>query len=322
MKRFDVFNGDADGICALHQLRLAEPAETELVTGVKRDIALLQRVAAGPGDCVTVLDVSLDTNRDALSRLLAAGARVTYFDHHFAGEIPASDGLEAHIDPSADVCTGVLVDRHLGGRFRAWAIVAAFGDGLRDVGQRLVREVGLSESDGELLARLGECLNYNAYGESVGDLWFDPAALYRSLSGYVDPLAFARESDVFARLEAGYRADMGHAEGLLPLQETPSGTVVVMPDLPWARRVSGVFANNLASRYRARAHAILTAKSEGGYLVSVRAPKDRPVGADALCRGFATGGGRKAAAGINHLPESELVRFLEEFQSAPWGASN
>jgi len=38
MKYIDVFNGDADGICALHQLRLAEPVESTLVTGVKRDI--------------------------------------------------------------------------------------------------------------------------------------------------------------------------------------------------------------------------------------------------------------------------------------------
>ena len=49
MTRFDVFNGDADGLCALQQLRLAQPRETPLVTGVKRDIALLGRVRA-PGD--------------------------------------------------------------------------------------------------------------------------------------------------------------------------------------------------------------------------------------------------------------------------------
>ena len=48
-RRIDVFNGDADGICALHQLRLAAPADSELVTGVKRDIALLERVAARLG---------------------------------------------------------------------------------------------------------------------------------------------------------------------------------------------------------------------------------------------------------------------------------
>ena len=31
MTRFDVFNGDADGICALLQLRLANPLDTVLV---------------------------------------------------------------------------------------------------------------------------------------------------------------------------------------------------------------------------------------------------------------------------------------------------
>jgi len=44
MKVYDVFNGDADGICALIQLRLANPSESTLVTGVKRDIALARQV--------------------------------------------------------------------------------------------------------------------------------------------------------------------------------------------------------------------------------------------------------------------------------------
>jgi hypothetical protein len=43
MRRIDVFNGDADGLCALHQLRLAEPVQSELVTGVKRDIKQIVR---------------------------------------------------------------------------------------------------------------------------------------------------------------------------------------------------------------------------------------------------------------------------------------
>lgn len=321
MRQIDIFNGDADGICALHQLRMAEPADSELVTGVKRDIQLLGRVRAGAGDRLTVLDISLDSNRADLMRVINAGAQVTWFDHHFAGDLPGAGALTAHIDTSADVCTSLLVDRHLGGRFRAWAVAAAFGDGLREVGQRLAGEAGLSADDTQLLARLGEYLNYNAYGETVADLWFDPAALYRSLEGHADPVAFARESEVFGRLEAGYREDMAQAEGLRPLHESDSGAVLVLPDQPWARRVSGVFANGLASRHRARAHAILTAKAEGGYLVSIRAPKDRPSGADALCRKFPTGGGRKAAAGINHLPEEELSRFLQEFQATPWGTA-
>ena len=40
---YDIFNGDADGIIALLQLRLADPIGAELVTGVKRDIKLVEK---------------------------------------------------------------------------------------------------------------------------------------------------------------------------------------------------------------------------------------------------------------------------------------
>src|SRR5262245_44228720 len=119
MARIYVFNGDADGLCALQQLRLAAPppaaGSEALVTGVKRDIALLERVAGSGGDECTVLDVSLDLNRTALLALLEAGVSVRYFDHHFAGEVPQHTRLDAHLDPSPSVCTSVLVDRYLGG---------------------------------------------------------------------------------------------------------------------------------------------------------------------------------------------------------------
>ena len=63
MTHFDVCNGDADGLCALHQLRLAFPKKSRLITSVKRDIALLHRVSAQSSDTVTVLDISFDVNR-------------------------------------------------------------------------------------------------------------------------------------------------------------------------------------------------------------------------------------------------------------------
>ena len=78
---FDIFNGDADGICSLLQLRLQNPVDAERITGVKRDIALLDRVNAGFGDHVTVLDISMANNAAALQRLLSAGAVVDYVDH-------------------------------------------------------------------------------------------------------------------------------------------------------------------------------------------------------------------------------------------------
>ena len=130
MMRYDVFNGDADGICALLQLRLAMPAESTLVTGTKRDIALLQRVNAQTGDIVTVLDISADVNRAALWRLLERGVQVEYFDHHFAGSLPSHPHLRAHIDPSAQTCTSLIVDGHLHGAHRVWAVVGAYGDNL------------------------------------------------------------------------------------------------------------------------------------------------------------------------------------------------
>ena len=63
MTDYDAFNGDADGICALIQLRLDEPRpDARLVTGVKRDIQLLNKVEVQPGDRVTALDISFDKN--------------------------------------------------------------------------------------------------------------------------------------------------------------------------------------------------------------------------------------------------------------------
>ena len=50
MAHYDVFNGDADGICALTQMRNAQPVDSTLITGVKRDISLLKQVDAQADD--------------------------------------------------------------------------------------------------------------------------------------------------------------------------------------------------------------------------------------------------------------------------------
>jgi hypothetical protein len=307
-----VFNGDADGLCALHQLRLAAPAESLLVTGPKREIALLERVDAAAGDRVTVLDVSLDRNRAALERLLARGVSVQWFDHHYAGAIPSHPLLEAHIDGSPETCTSAIVDRYLGGRFRAWAVVAAYGDGLARTAAALADSIGLDDGERETLRSLGEDLNYNAYGETESDLLAPLAALYRELAAYASPLQFAAEAALVARLREGRLADMNRA-----LAVTPYCTgVYVLPAAAWARRASGTFANDLAAREPDRAHAVLVPCSEGGYRVSIRAPRAAPTGAVGFAREFASGGGREAAAGIDYLPADALERFIERFQTA------
>jgi hypothetical protein len=316
MASFDVFNGDADGLCALHQLRLAEPRDSVLVTGVKREIALLKKVQASPGDHITVLDISLDKNREALQNLLTAGAKVTYVDHHFASDIPDHPALHAVIDRSPGVCTSSLVDGMLDGRFRIWAVVAAFGDNSPGCATRLAAFLNLSSDNLDKLAELGSCLNYNAYGDTVDDLFFHPAELYRCLHTYPDPFDFMQAEAIFPALKRGYVADMAKARTVQPAWTYSGGTIYLLPDQAWSRRVSGVFGNYLAQAEPRLAHAVLTRKPEGGYGVSVRAPANQPTRADELCYRFKTGGGRKSAAGINNLPENELPRFLDSFDES------
>lgn len=311
MQHYDVFNGDADGICALVQLRRAQPRDAVLVTGVKRDIDLLKQVQAGQGAQITVLDISLDKNRADLERLLAAGAEVFYCDHHFAGDIPQSPRLQALINPAADVCTSLLVNGHLQGAFAAWAVVGTFGDNLRDSALRLARPLDLAAAELEQLEQLGIYINYNGYGPALEDLHFAPADLYRLLSGFDDPFAFmSAEREHFQHLENGYREDMAAAGALAPEYRDMAAAVYLLPDAAWARRVSGVFGNDLANNDPARAHAVVTARADGDYLVSVRAPLQNKTGADVLCREFPTGGGRAAAAGINALPAAQLPEFI------------
>ena len=66
----------------------------------------------------------MKVNHAALVRALERGARVVYFDHHSVSAIPEHPHLEAHIDTAPDVCTSLLVDRHLRGAHRMWAVVA------------------------------------------------------------------------------------------------------------------------------------------------------------------------------------------------------
>ena len=310
---YDVFNGDADGICALHQLRLAQPRAARLITGVKRDIALLQQVPCEASIDVTVLDVSLDANADALRRILAAGGRVTYFDHHSARQAFTHPALQLMWSDACDVCTSLLVDRHVGGRFRHWAIVAAFGDNLAPAAQALAAEAGLSADQTCAMDELGCLINYNASGECIDDLHIAPDALYRAIRPFADPFAFMAESPLFRRLALGYRDDMAHTAALMPVLQWAAGAIYVLPDAPWARRVSGVFANQLAATRRASSFAVLTACPSGAYVVSVRSGAPDACAADHLCTRFPTGGGRRAAAGINVLPAAELDAFIAAF---------
>jgi len=312
---YDIYNGDADGICSLIQLRLSTPRESTLVTGVKRDIDLVKRINAASGDHLTVLDISMDKNRTGLTQALENGATVEYFDHHFAGDIPQHPNLKARIDTAAEVCTALLVDKHLNGKYRAWAVVAAFGDNLHQSAADAAAPLALKDGELAQLEELGTLMNYNGYGATVEDLYFDPAELYRRAVSYQQPLDFIASDDAYATLRNGYASDMANARAIAATIDTPQCATFEFPLQSWSRRVGGVYGNELAREYPDRAHALLSAIDNDAFQVSVRAPLNRRDGADDLCRQFETGGGRKAAAGINRLPAADVEKFNQAFIS-------
>jgi hypothetical protein len=309
---YDVFNGDADGLCALHQLRLAEPRTTQFVTGVKRDIALLQRVPSTARE-VTVLDISLDRNLADLQRLLQAGCQVRYIDHHSAAGAFTHPRLELLHDESAKLCTSLLVDRLLQGRYQGWALAAAFGDNLAAQAHELAAACAYSAAQIQMLARLGELLNYNAYGETESDLHLPPLTLYRAMQPYERPLDFVAESPAFVCLSEGLAADLQCMSDLKPVWQNDWACICLLPCEPWARRVSGLLANRLMADPGRRACAVLHERRDGALLVSVRSaiPDARP--ADVFCRRFEGGGGRRTAAGIDHLPSAAVENFIGTF---------
>lgn len=313
--QYDIFNGDADGIFALHQYRLSTPCTSaNLITGVKRDIRLLSQLESVSDSEISVFDISLDSNREALLKILENGNRVKYFDHHFAGELPGHSDLELNINPSADTCTSLIVNNTLNGKFGLWAICGAFGDNLHQAATDLANQMGLSAEETRRLKELGELFNYNGYGSQVSDLHFPPEELYLSVQPYNNPFDFLATSSQLETLRIGYQEDMDNATQQKQLPDSSKNRIYTFPDTPWARRVSGVYSNLKAREKTASAHAIITENSDGSLRISVRAPLDDKRDADTLCTGFPTGGGRAAAAGINKLPADMLDEFINSFQ--------
>ena len=315
MTCYDVFNGDADGLCALQQLRLVHPRDAIRITGMKRDIDLLRRVPATAGDEITVLDISLDKNRDALLDVLDAGATVFYADHHFPGDIPQHEAFECHIDVAADTCTSLIVNDLLNGAQARWAVVGAFGDNFDAPATRLGQSIALGEAELSQLQQLGICLNYNGYGFELDDLLYHPADLFALMQPFDDPMAFIENEPGYADLLAQYEDDMRRAGSAEAEGISDSGAVFRLPNEAWARRIVGVMGNDLAKQHPDRAHALLVDMGDGQHRVSVRAPYKTKEGAEELCRQFPSGGGRKAAAGINQLPESMMGQFIDSFNS-------
>ena len=248
-------------------------------------------------------------------RILDQGAEVFYVDHHQSGEMPQHRSFTSLIDTAADTCTSLLVDDYLKYRFSAWAVTAAFGDNLKDSALQRAQGLGFTQQQLQELETLGICLNYNSYGRVISDLHIAPDQLYQCLSSYQSPLDFISDNgDLFQKLLSCYQDDLRLAEYVVADFTNSDVALYLLPDIAWARRVSGVWGNVLANRNPNKAHAIVSEDGNSGYQISVRAPLNNKTGADELCGLFPGGGGRMAAAGINHLDRSQLVTFITAFR--------
>ncbi|ELA9846370.1 DHH family phosphoesterase [Vibrio parahaemolyticus] len=313
---YDIFNGDADGIIALLQLRLADPIDSQLITGVKRDIKLVEKVDVQAGDELTVLDISMEKNMAGLEQALAQGAHVFYADHHKAGDIPQHGNLDAHIDLDANMCTALIVDKLLEGRFHTWAITAAYGDNLIAKADALADQAGLNNEQKAQLKELGTLINYNGYGSKVDDLHFHPADLYRALVQYISPFEVIEDkASPYYQLQSAYQQDMDAAQALPATHESDTLKLFELPNTAASRRISGVYGNWLANLNPDSAHAVLTENADGTYTVSLRAPLNNKQGAVAVCGPFPTGGGREAAAGINALRKEDVNAFIDAVET-------
>lgn len=313
---YDIFNGDADGIISLLQLRLATPKDSVLITGVKRDIQLLDQITACHGDTITALDISMDKNKAGLEKVLNTGAHVFYADHHKSGVIPDKANLDAHIDLDANTCTALIIDKLLKGRYHTWAITAAYGDNLIDKADELADIAGLNHTQKVQLQELGTLINYNGYGTSIKDLHYHPAKLFEQLLAYDDPLAvIADQSSPFYSLQSAYKEDMELALAVEAQHKSSVLSVFELSNTAASRRVSGVYSNLLANQSPDSAHAVFTENSNGTYTVSLRAPLNNKQGAGDICSQFPSGGGRAAAAGVNALEKSQIEGFIQAVES-------
>jgi hypothetical protein len=161
-------------------------------------------------------------------------------------------------------------------------------------------------------------MNYNGYGASLEDLFYHPAELYKLAAPYKSAFDFIKErGDVYKTLTGGYQSDLDQGLNITPVRSNDKAAMIMLPNEQWARRISGVLGNELANQYPDRAHAILTEREEQvddkpTYLVSIRAAKNNLVGADTIAVKFG-GGGRKGAAGIDRLLETEIDTLWAEF---------
>ncbi len=307
MTQYDIFNGDADGLCALTQLRLEEDIESKLVTGTKREIKLLENIDPQTGDKVLALDISLERNRDLAIEYLERGVSIEWFDHHLPGDPISHPNLKTNIDMSPYGCTSTIINDKLNGKHLEWAAVASFGDFIPNRGIELLKYSNNLKSL-QKFRELGILINYNSYGRNIEDLHFHPTTLLREMIDSVVPMNFINTS-IFKYLKNGYTRDLENARNCCEDE-----IMVLLPNEKWGHRISGTLAHLLFEEEPNKPHIVAVKNDSESYTVSLRAPKSNPYGAGELCKLFG-GGGRSSAGGIDSMQGEELDELKNQILS-------
>jgi hypothetical protein len=314
----DVCNGDADGLCSILQWRLHEPKESTILALLDAESSLVGRVHTRPGDEFLICDIPIEPNRSTLLQLLKAGARVQYFNHHVTDDIPYHPGLRATIDFCKDASTSLTVDRLLGGKYREWAVVGAYGKRSTHAADALAVDMGMTSDTKTRLRELGKLISYNACATHEKNACIAPSKLYESLSRYRDPMEFLRSESLASELDAVRRDDLAKASVLPPYWQDANACVYVLPDTPWAHRVACGLDEELAANDPTRAYAFLCNNGTGGFNVKVRAARSEwPL--QHSSQAPQAGCERPRSWAIDHLPDGELSHFIRAFSASRWG---
>lgn len=152
-----------------------------------------------------------------------------------------------------------MINKHISGRYVHWAIAGAFGDNLSAQAEVLALGCDLQVEQIEFLKELGVLINYNGYGVTLSDLHIKPEELFVQLMQYESPFdLLADMNSSYYLLKQGYESDASNLETLEASYTTLSAGVYVLPCETWARRICGIFGNQLANQSPGKAHAVLT----------------------------------------------------------------
>ncbi len=306
-RAIDICAGDADALCAVLQWRLHEPKAVQMVSGPLCATDALGRFRVLPGDEVLVCNVPFN-RQSALGTCAPVGnARVQYLDCRGPAECHSSPYWSAGHATDAKVCTSLLVNHLLHGKFLGWALVGAYGSpGQHGVNAQAIR-LGCSPSVRKRLQRLGEVITYNAEVVHPRYVYLEPAALYARLLRYDNPLDFLQSDPLADELDGLLQSDLQTGLACKPYWEDAHASVYVLPDEAWAYRVARQLKSRLAALAPERAIAVLSPAGTGSFRAAVQ---------PALKAGQ-TFTPKKWL--IEHLPPNEVDNFVGAFSASGWG---